>query len=64
MRLIRAQIGYTYGRFSKQKGMKGFRNDLFVLIDSVLDGENIQLKNFVNFFEAVIAYHRANEGKE
>lgn len=60
LKLIRAQIGYTAGRFNKIDEIKGLKKDLFTLIDKV--EEEKHLKNFINFFEAVIAYHRAYGG--
>ncbi|MCX7694733.1 MAG: type III-A CRISPR-associated protein Csm2 [Caloramator sp.] len=59
LRLIKAQIGYTAGRFSK---LKTFKNVFDVLIAETLKGQKNELKRFKDFFEAVIAYHRAFGG--
>ncbi|QCX34075.1 type III-A CRISPR-associated protein Csm2 [Caloramator sp. E03] len=60
LRLIKAQIGYTAGRFTKLRDLKEY---LYLLIDVVLEGNKEHLKRFKDFFEAVIAYHRAYGGK-
>lgn len=50
------------------KAAKAVREILSIGIDTVLDGNNEEIKeqrfqNFISFFEAIIAYHRANGGK-
>ncbi|MBZ4663997.1 MAG: csm2 [Caloramator sp.] len=59
LRLIKAQIGYTAGRFSK---LKNFKNVFDILIQETLKGDKTELKRFKDFFEAVIAYHKAYGG--
>jgi len=59
LRLIKAQIGYTAGRFSR---LKNFKNVFDILIQETVNGGEAELKRFKDFFEAVIAYHRAYGG--
>lgn len=59
LRIVKSQMAYTAGRFSN---LKDFRNIFNVLIDETLKGGEEELKRFKNFFEAVIAYHRAYGG--
>lgn len=61
LRLIKAQIAYTAGRFNRQ--LKEFNNVFSLLIDRTVNGGEKELKRFKDFFEATIAYHRAAGGK-
>ncbi|MCG0275524.1 MAG: type III-A CRISPR-associated protein Csm2 [Thermosediminibacteraceae bacterium] len=61
LRMLKAIIAYTAKRFEKQ--MKEFKEIFSKAIDIAEDGEE-NLERFKDFFEAVIAYHRAYGGKE
>ena len=71
--LLKPKMAYANGRFNKPKSKKqgggdsipGFR----VLVDCLshaideVDGDQGRMNNFFNFFEAILAYHRAEGGK-
>ncbi|TDT51292.1 type III-A CRISPR-associated protein Csm2 [Fonticella tunisiensis] len=61
LRLLKAQIAYSSGRF---KELKNFKNVFDNLIDETVKGGKEELKRFKDFAEAVIAYHRAENGRE
>ncbi|CCJ34759.1 MULTISPECIES: type III-A CRISPR-associated protein Csm2 [Caloramator] len=60
LRLLKAQIGYTSGRFRE---FSYFKESFYNLIDKTLSGGEAELKRFKDFFEATIAYFRAFGGK-
>lgn len=68
--LLKPKMAYANGRFNKIVGrgtlkIPGFKT----LIDSLshaidlVDGDYERMKNFFNFFEAILAYHKAEGGK-
>ncbi len=69
--LLKPKMAYANGRFNK----KGFRPGEFkipgfiTLIDSlsyaidIADADYTRMKTFFNFFEAILAYHKAEGGK-
>ncbi len=61
LRLVKARIAYTAGRFEK---LKFLIDTLNKIIDVTLDGKEEQLKRLKDFFEAVIAYHKSAEGSK
>lgn len=61
--LLRAKLAYTAGRFKKQVNeIDNFRKILDTMLKSINSEE--RFKRFIDFFEAVVAYHRAHGGKE
>lgn len=61
LRLLKPKLAYAAGR-TKNEGVKDLKEVLSSAIDSVGDEEE-KFDNFCNFFEAILAYHRAAGGK-
>lgn len=68
--LLKPKMAYANGRFNKtlnngQYKIPGFKT----LVDSlsyaieIVDGDYGRMKTFFNFFEAILAYHKAEGGK-
>lgn len=57
--LLRAQFAYNAGRFSE---VKDFQKVADKALECIKNSE--QFNRFINFFEAVVAYHKAAGGKE
>lgn len=57
--LLRAQFAYNAGRF---KEVRDFQKVADKALEYIKDSE--QFHRFINFFEAVVAYHKAAGGKE
>ncbi len=65
--LLKPRLAYATSR-NATDGSKDFRNVFVRAIDAVLEEENEELQQqrferFADFFEAVLAYHRAYGGK-
>lgn len=68
--MLKPKMAYANGRFNKkgfrgQDNIPGFAtlvNCLSHAIDKV-DGDYVRMKHFFNFFEAILAYHKAEGGK-
>lgn len=60
--LLKPKLAYAEGRLGSKKGTKDMRNILSIAIDYVGDSQK-HFENFCNFFEAILAYHRAAGGK-
>ncbi|MEE4358508.1 MAG: type III-A CRISPR-associated protein Csm2 [Desulfococcaceae bacterium] len=67
--LLKPKMAYANGRFNKKlrwgdkiPGFKTLVDSLSYAIDKV-DGDYDRMKNFFNFFEAILAYHKAEGGK-
>ncbi len=60
--LIKPKLAYAASRPGKTKGIAELRNTLSAAIDCVGDSQE-RFENFCNFFEAILAYHRAAGGK-
>lgn len=60
--LIKPKLAYASSRPGKTKGTEELRDKLSVAIDFVGDSQE-RFENFCNFFEAILAYHRAAGGK-
>ena len=61
--LLKPKLAYAVGR-AREKGQSkitDFNTVIADAIDKVTDGK--QFKNFVNIFEAIVAYHKAAGGK-
>lgn len=73
--LLKPKMAYANGRFNKtfkdkKTGKETFKIPGFkTLVDcltfsiDVIDGKLERMKNFFNFFEAILAYHKAEGGK-
>lgn len=61
LRLLKPKLAYAAGR-SKNNGVSDLRKVLSTAIDCVGDDKG-KFENFCNFFEAILAYHRAEGGK-
>lgn len=60
--LLKPKVAYALGRDSKNLGLKLFKILFDKSADLVTDQRTFQ--NFCNLIEAVLAYHRANGGKD
>jgi CRISPR-associated protein Csm2 len=68
--LLKPKMAYAHGRFNKRlprgdykiPGFKTLVDCLSYAIDKV-EGDYRRMKNFFNFFEAILAYHKAEGGK-
>lgn len=68
--LLKPKMAYANGRFNKEFGhgrykIPGFKtlvDCLSYAIDKI-DNDFERMKNFFNFFEAILAYHKAEGGK-
>jgi len=66
--LLRPKLAYVAGRHGKKRGreLTGAIVDLQVILDKCIEGikDEKSFKNFQDFFEAILAYHRYYGGKE
>lgn len=60
--LLKPKLAYAAGRHDKIPGMQVLRKVLSDCIDLVYEKKE-RFKNFCNFFEAILAYHKAEGGK-
>ena len=66
--LIKPKLAYQYGRATnsggdrKKDGMELLKETLSLAIDQV-ERDRDRFKRFVEFFEAILAYHRCRGGK-
>ena len=58
--LLKPKLAYTAKR---HPSVKLLRDALTQAIDQV-DGDKKKFKNFVSFFEAILAYHKAEDGRD
>jgi len=60
--LLKPKVAYALGRDSKNKGLQLFK----IIFDECFNKVNNQMSfnNFSNLVEAVLAYHKANGGKD
>lgn len=68
--LLKPKMAYANGRFNKKFKNGDFQIPGFnTLVDSLsyaidkVDGQYDRMKTFFNFFEAILAYHKAEGGK-
>ncbi|MBW1736349.1 MAG: type III-A CRISPR-associated protein Csm2 [Deltaproteobacteria bacterium] len=68
--LLKPKMAYANGRFNKKVGANKYKIPGFkVLIDCLsyaidkVDGDFARMQHFFNFFEAILAYHRAEGGR-
>jgi len=60
--LLKPKLAYAANRPGAKKGTRDLRSVLSTAIDAV-GNSNKYFENFCNFFEAILAYHRAAGGK-
>ena len=60
--LLKPKVAYALGREPKNEGLKRFKQIFDDCYDKVVD--EMTFKNFCNVLEAILAYHRANGGKD
>ncbi|SHE33271.1 CRISPR-associated protein, Csm2 family [Caldanaerobius fijiensis DSM 17918] len=60
LKILEALLAYMAGRFKELKEFK----DILTKAIGVAEKNEKNFKRFIEFFQAVIAYHRANGGKE
>lgn len=68
--LLKPKMAYANGRFNKPLGRGQYKIPGFkTLVDCLsyaidkIEGDYQRMKNFFNFFEAILAYHKAEGGK-
>jgi CRISPR-associated protein Csm2 len=68
--LLKPKMAYANGRFNKTFGggslkIPGFKTlvDCLSFAIDIVEGKTERMKNFFNFFEAILAYHKAEGGK-
>ena len=60
--LMKPRLAYMSGRKPKNYQLKNLKDVLTNAIDCVNENEEESFKNFCNFFEAILAYHKAHGG--
>jgi len=60
--LLKPKLAYAASRPGAKKGTRELKNVLTMAVNAVGDDEK-KFENFCNFFEAILAYHRAAGGK-
>ncbi|MEW6259126.1 MAG: type III-A CRISPR-associated protein Csm2 [Thermodesulfobacteriota bacterium] len=61
--LLKPKLAYAVGRNDKVEGLKLLRDILGSAIDLVAERRDPRFQNFCRFFEAILAYHKAEGGK-
>ena len=61
--LLKPKLAYARGRSSKKEIFKKLEDTVSAAIDAVDVKEPETFKRFCNFFEAILAYHKAHGGK-
>lgn len=61
--LLKPKLAYAAGRNPKIKGLALIKDVLSDSIDLVAENTEKRFDNFCRFFEAILAYHRAEGGK-
>ncbi|WP_020562246.1 type III-A CRISPR-associated protein Csm2 [Methylosarcina fibrata] len=61
--LLKPKLAYARGRAQKKDAFKMLEDALGAAIDAVDVKQPETFKRFCNFFEAILAYHKANGGK-
>lgn len=59
--LLKPRLAYASGRNPRDEGLKKLKEVMDSAIDAVTDGTSFQ--RFCQFFEAIVAYHKAAGGK-
>ncbi len=60
--LLKPKLAYAYGRNKDVQGLRILKDILSDAIDLVAE-KKIRFQNFCRFFEAILAYHKAEGGK-
>lgn len=60
--LLKPKLAYAAGKSGSTKALEELRDRLTIAIDYVGDSQE-RFENFCDFFEAILAYHRAAGGK-
>jgi len=60
--LLKPKVAYALGRDANNDGLKLFKEIFDLSSANVTDQKSYQ--NFCNFMEAILAYHKANGGKD
>ena len=60
--LLKPKMAYALGRDANNEGLKLFKEIFDLSSSNVTDQKSFQ--NFCNFMEAILAYHKANGGKD
>ncbi len=65
LQLLKPKLAYARGRAESKKKdtFKKMENALCAAIDAVIVDDPATFKRFCNFFEAILAYHKAYGGK-
>ncbi|MBX3628567.1 MAG: type III-A CRISPR-associated protein Csm2 [Nitrosomonas sp.] len=61
--LLKPKLAYARGRANRKEAFKQLEDALGAGIDAVDVKQPETFKRFCNFFEAILAYHKANGGK-
>ncbi|MEC4748352.1 type III-A CRISPR-associated protein Csm2 [Methylomicrobium sp. Wu6] len=61
--LLKPKLAYARGRSQRKDTFKKLEDALGAAIDAVDVKQPETFKRFCNFFEAILAYHKANGGK-
>ncbi len=61
--LLKPKLAYARGRSQRKETFKKLEDALGSAIDAVDVKQPETFKRFCNFFEAILAYHKANGGK-
>ncbi len=63
--LLQPKMAYANGRHNKRGQIRGFTLLVDCLSNAIqqVDSDYKRMKNFFNFFEAILAYHKAEGGK-
>ncbi|PTQ87499.1 type III-A CRISPR-associated protein Csm2 [Nitrosomonas ureae] len=61
--LLKPKLAYARGRSQRKETFKKLEDALGSAIDAVDVNQPETFKRFCNFFEAILAYHKANGGK-
>jgi CRISPR-associated protein, Csm2 family len=60
--LLKPKLAYAAGRRGAEQGTRDLKDVLSIAIECVGNSAE-KFENFCNFFEAILAYHRADGGK-
>lgn len=61
--LLKPKLAYAFGRNKDVQGLRILKDILSDAIDLVAEKKEVRFQNFCRFFEAILAYHRAEGGK-
>jgi CRISPR-associated protein Csm2 len=61
--LLKPKLAYVFGRNKDVQGLRILKDVLSDAIDLVAEKKDVRFQNFCRFFEAILAYHRAEGGR-